>query len=65
MSKIIFMFRNYFNSSLFVDYLNNILNKGGRITNDGVCAKEIRCRLQQAQCAFQKGGANLLLEIKI
>jgi len=27
---------------------------GSTITNDGRCAKEIKYRLQQARCAFQK-----------
>jgi len=27
---------------------------GSTITNDGGCAKEIRCKLRQARCAFQK-----------
>lgn len=27
---------------------------GSTITSDGRCAKEIRCRLRQARCAFQK-----------
>lgn len=27
---------------------------GSTITNDGGCAKEIKCRLQQARCSFQK-----------
>lgn len=27
---------------------------GSTITNDGVCTKETRCRLQQTRCLFKK-----------